>query len=247
MSQPTNPYDPAAVPVDTGDAMTPRLEAQWVATVSEVNTYVAHGLTDALRDRLDELDTNLQAWEDGEVPPDSDEMYGVYHDAIDRSAIPYGTPPITISDLADELRSVGVNVPAFDPSEVGQRLDIHPTSETAIARALGAEAAPEAEAAEESATKAEAEVTIYSVPDCPGCFATKRALDKAGVVYDEIDLSEQPDLAEAFKQQGLKSAPIVEADGDRWTGFNPGKLKEHHLDYRSRQNRGTDNTGGIER
>lgn len=94
----------------------------------------------------------------------------------------------------------------------------------------------------ETAQRAEAEVTIYTTPDCVACAATKRALDKAGVAYDSIDLSEHPELVEMFKAQGLQRAPIVEAEGDRWAGHNPVKLREHGLDYRSRQQRST-NTG----
>ena len=100
------------------------------------------------------------------------------------------------------------------------------------------------------ARNADAEVTIYSTPDCPGCYATKLALNKAGVQYDDVDLSERPDLVETFKAQGLLSAPIVETkDGDRWTGYRPDQLKKHALDYRSRQSRATgpDAGAGTER
>lgn len=90
----------------------------------------------------------------------------------------------------------------------------------------------------ETATKADAEVTVYTTPECVGCAATKRALDKAGVEYEEIPLQEHPDLIQQFKKQGLAQAPIVETkDGDRWAGFNPGKLRQHGLNHRSRQQR----------
>lgn len=90
----------------------------------------------------------------------------------------------------------------------------------------------------ETATKTDAEVTVYTTPECVGCAATKRALDKAGVEYEEIPLQEHPDLVQQFKKQGLAQAPIVETkDGDRWAGFNPGKLRQHGLNHRSRQQR----------
>ena len=90
----------------------------------------------------------------------------------------------------------------------------------------------------ETAADVDAEVTLYTTPECVGCAATKRALDKAGVEYEEIPLQENPHLIQQFKKQGLAQAPIVETkDGERWAGFNPKKLREHGLDYRSRQQR----------
>ena len=81
-------------------------------------------------------------------------------------------------------------------------------------------------------------VTVYPKPRCVQCDATKRALNKAGVEFEEINLQDHPELVEMFKQQGLAQAPIVETkEGDRWAGYNPAKLKEHGLDYRSRQQR----------
>lgn len=95
----------------------------------------------------------------------------------------------------------------------------------------------------ETAEKVDAEVTVYTTDGCPGCFATKRALDKAGVEYDEIPLQDHPELLAQFKRQlgkeGEKiTAPVVQTkDGDLWSGYNPGKLKEHGLDHRTRQQR----------
>ena len=95
----------------------------------------------------------------------------------------------------------------------------------------------------ETAAKVEAEVTVYTTDGCPGCFATKRALDKAGVEYDEIPLKEHPELLAQFKRQlgkeGQKiTAPVVQTkDGDLWAGYQPDKLKEHGLDHRTRQQR----------
>src|SRR5699024_11689920 len=99
----------------------------------------------------------------------------------------------------------------------------------------------------ETAEKVDAEVTVYTTDGCPGCFATKRALDKAGVEYDEIPLQDHPELVAKFTRQLGKegqnvTARIVETkDGDIWSGYNPSKLKEHGLDHRTRQRRGETN------
>lgn len=112
--------------------------------------------------------------------------------------------------------------------------------DVAAAQASVQEASQSVEKVTETAQKAaeDFEVTLYTNDNCQGCAATKRALDKAGVEYEEINLGERPDLVAAFKRQGLGQAPIVETrDGERWAGYNPSKLREHGLDYRSRQNR----------
>ncbi|WP_422114633.1 glutaredoxin domain-containing protein [Brachybacterium sp. UNK5269] len=44
----------------------------------------------------------------------------------------------------------------------------------------------------EAAAKTDAEVTLCTKSDCPGCYATKRALEKTGVEYDEIKTRAAP-------------------------------------------------------
>ncbi|MDN6373682.1 MAG: glutaredoxin family protein, partial [Brevibacterium aurantiacum] len=98
------------------------------------------------------------------------------------------------------------------------------------------QASERVEAVTETARKVDTEVTVYTTDGCPGCFATKRALDKAGVEYEEVNLQEHPELVDQFKRQlgrdGQKvTAPFVTTkDGDLWAGYNPEKLKEHGLD-----------------
>lgn len=69
-------------------------------------------------------------------------------------------------------------------------------------------------------------ITIYTTPHCPGCALTQRKLDKAGITYDAIDLSKRPDLVEQFKNEGLLSAPIIETQKGRSSGFNPERIRE---------------------
>jgi glutaredoxin-like protein NrdH len=52
-------------------------------------------------------------------------------------------------------------------------------------------------------------VTVYSTPNCAQCRTTKTMLDRGGVVYDNIDLTQHPDLADQFKEAGHTQAPIV--------------------------------------
>lgn len=68
-------------------------------------------------------------------------------------------------------------------------------------------------------------VIIYTQPSCGPCFATKRALDRAGVQYTEINLANDPEAREYVKHQlGYMSAPVVVTADEHWTGFQPDKL-----------------------
>lgn len=68
-------------------------------------------------------------------------------------------------------------------------------------------------------------VTLYTQANCQPCKATKRKLENLGVSYTEkrVDLDEtamQEALATGFQQ-----TPIVVTDSDKWSGFNPARLK----------------------
>jgi glutaredoxin-like protein NrdH len=73
--------------------------------------------------------------------------------------------------------------------------------------------------------------TVYTLPACPQCTATKRKLTELGVPYVVVDLSEpeQADTLVEFKAMGLLSAPIVEAapaggTPQVWSGYRPDLL-----------------------
>lgn len=67
-------------------------------------------------------------------------------------------------------------------------------------------------------------VTVYSTPNCVQCRQTKAMFDRAGVVYDSIDLTQHPDLADQFREAGHLQAPIVMAGDMTWSGFRHGKI-----------------------
>ncbi|NBU22789.1 MAG: hypothetical protein EBS38_02600 [Actinobacteria bacterium] len=58
---------------------------------------------------------------------------------------------------------------------------------------------------------------------------TKKEFDKRGIVYTTRKLT--PKAVDKFLAMGLTSAPIVETDIKRWSGFRLDKIKslEHHL------------------
>ncbi|MGO1590690.1 MAG: glutaredoxin-like protein NrdH [Ancrocorticia sp.] len=68
-------------------------------------------------------------------------------------------------------------------------------------------------------------ITVYTKPSCVQCNATKRALAKAGLQWEEVDLTVDADALETVKALGYQQAPVVFADGDHWSGFRPDKIK----------------------
>lgn len=69
-------------------------------------------------------------------------------------------------------------------------------------------------------------VTVYSKEHCPQCDATKRKLDKLGVAYDDVDLTDDDDLRSEMVSRGFKATPIVITDDDSWSGYRPDKIEE---------------------
>lgn len=68
-------------------------------------------------------------------------------------------------------------------------------------------------------------ITVYTKPQCVQCRATKRALDKQGLEYSEVDLMQDEEALATVKALGYQQAPVVFADGDSWSGFRPDKIK----------------------
>lgn len=70
-------------------------------------------------------------------------------------------------------------------------------------------------------------VTVYTQPACQPCKATKRWLDKRGIDYRTIDITQSPDDLAAIKYLGYLAAPVViVSTGDpetdlHWSGFDP--------------------------
>ena len=70
-------------------------------------------------------------------------------------------------------------------------------------------------------------VTVYTKPDCVQCDATKRTLNKHGIPFIEINLSDNMEVLDRLKAAGWMRAPIVEtANGEMWSGFRPDKIRD---------------------
>ena len=66
--------------------------------------------------------------------------------------------------------------------------------------------------------------TVYTKPSCVQCDMTKRKLDRIGVEYETVDITEDSAAMEMVLGMGFKSAPVVITDTDSWAGFNPDKI-----------------------
>lgn len=70
-------------------------------------------------------------------------------------------------------------------------------------------------------------VTVYTKPACVQCNATYRALEKAGISYESVDVTASPEALEYVQDLGYSQAPVVvvNADGENhWSGFRPDKI-----------------------
>lgn len=67
------------------------------------------------------------------------------------------------------------------------------------------------------------------------CNGTYRAMDKKGLDYNKIDVSQDAEALELTKSLGHMQAPVVvkwAEDGgieDHWSGFNPEKIELYAL------------------
>lgn len=68
-------------------------------------------------------------------------------------------------------------------------------------------------------------VTVYTKPACVQCNATYRALEKKGVSYRSVDITQDAEALERIKAMGYMQAPVVVTDNDHWSGFRPDKIE----------------------
>lgn len=67
-------------------------------------------------------------------------------------------------------------------------------------------------------------VTLYAKPGCPQCEATRRQLEKDGIGYHRIDITQDAAAYELCKALGYSSAPVVVAGEQHWSGFRPDRI-----------------------
>lgn len=68
--------------------------------------------------------------------------------------------------------------------------------------------------------------TVYTKPQCVQCGATIKALDKAGLEYELVDITADDDARDYVMALGYLQAPVVVTDTDHWSGFRPDRIKK---------------------
>ena len=72
-------------------------------------------------------------------------------------------------------------------------------------------------------------ITVYTKPACVQCNATYKALDKAGLEYRVVDITEDPEARDYVMALGYLQAPVVVVSGagneEHWSGFRPDQIK----------------------
>lgn len=66
--------------------------------------------------------------------------------------------------------------------------------------------------------------TVYVKPSCVQCDMTKRYMDKNGISYDTIDITQDQEALDMILEMGFSSAPVVISDKGSWAGFQPDKI-----------------------
>ena len=69
------------------------------------------------------------------------------------------------------------------------------------------------------------DITVYTKPACVQCNATRKALDKAGIEYRIVDVTENAEAYEYVLALGYLQAPVVVTPAGDWSGFRPDRLK----------------------
>ena len=68
-------------------------------------------------------------------------------------------------------------------------------------------------------------ITVYTKPACVQCTATKKALDRAGIDYELVDISLDNDARDYVMALGHLQAPVVVVDEEHWSGFRPDRIR----------------------
>ena len=67
-------------------------------------------------------------------------------------------------------------------------------------------------------------VTVYSKPSCVQCNATYRALQKKGIAYTVVDVTEDPQAYRHVVDLGYQQVPVVETRQEHWSGYRPDRI-----------------------
>ena len=67
-------------------------------------------------------------------------------------------------------------------------------------------------------------ITVFGKSACTQCTATTREMERKGIEYTYVDLTEDSTALDKVTSLGYKQAPVVIAGNDHWAGFRPDKI-----------------------
>ena len=68
-------------------------------------------------------------------------------------------------------------------------------------------------------------VTMFTTSWCGYCRRLSSQMDREGIAYDVVDITEDADALAKVKSLGYVQAPVVITGEDHWSGFRPDKIK----------------------
>lgn len=68
-------------------------------------------------------------------------------------------------------------------------------------------------------------VIVYTQPNCVQCDSTKRLMDREGITYTSVDVTEDKEAYDYVVGLGYKSVPVVVAGDQHWSGFRAERVK----------------------
>lgn len=70
-------------------------------------------------------------------------------------------------------------------------------------------------------------VRIFSTPSCPYCLTLKEYLKGQGIVFEDIDVSQDKNaLDEMVEKSSQMGVPVVDIDGEIIIGFDKEKINQ---------------------
>lgn len=81
-------------------------------------------------------------------------------------------------------------------------------------------------------------ITVWEKPNCVQCAQTKKEFDKRGIIYQVRRLDKSPKAIQRFLELGFMSAPIIETDDRRWSGFRLDRIKSLEMHLKSERAHG---------
>lgn len=75
-------------------------------------------------------------------------------------------------------------------------------------------------------------VTVYTKPECIQCDHTKNRLTRAGVLFTEVDVTQDSTALDFITRDlGYTAAPVVYLEDDgverHWSGYRPDLIRQH--------------------